>query len=327
MADVSEATAENGASSNLAVTPSGSSEDGIIPYILAVTMFLDALMANSNLKSSFIRDGGIELLLKLSEAPSLPANFGETRASRMLSATVAQLIETSPVLGLPSLLGRIQHMLDTLEPLVKDDEARPFFAPFLKSDLSLKDSAGGWDRESVKKVVSGTEIVKALLHLQTYIRTLYQCFPYGRQSVCNLPSVNVYDYYVRLIKGLGPLLCSILSEEMAVGSIVPAHWSNRKNSATRSNFPDLLPEPETPANVAVEAAEGQPASITETPAVSGKSDADQTSTSVTKPSPEEQNSPRFQNYQTLKSLLHSLMPTTFPFFQTIGKALFSAQRS
>ncbi|KAH8907116.1 E3 ubiquitin protein ligase TOM1-like protein [Coniochaeta sp. PMI_546] len=323
MADVSEGSVENASASNVAVTSSGSSEDGIIPYVLAVTMFLDALMANSNLKSSFIRDGGIELLLKLSEAPSLPANFGETRASRMLSATVAQLIETSPVLGLPSLLGRIQHMLDTLAPLVKDDEARPFFAPFLKSDLSLKDSAGGWDRESVKKVAGGTEIVKALLHLQTYIRTLYQCFPYGRQSTCNLPSVNVYDYYVRLIKALGPLLCSILSEEMAVGSIVPPHWSNRKNPATRSNFPDLLPEPAAAAaNGAAVAVEGEPASVAEARTAGEKSDADQTSTSVTKPSPEEQTSPRFQNYQTLKSLLHSLMPTTFPFFQTIGKALF-----
>lgn len=322
MADVSEGSVENGASSNVTVTASGSSEDGIIPYVLAVTMFLDALMANSNLKSSFIRDGGIELLLKLSEAPSLPANFGETRASRMLSATVAQLIETSPVLGLPSLLGRIERVLEILEPLVKNDEGRPFFAPFLKSDLSLKDSTGAWDRESVKKVAGGTGIVKALLHLQTYVRTLYQCFPYGRQSTCNLPAVNVYDYYVRLIKALGPLLCSILSEEMAVGSVVPHHWSNRKNPASRSSFPDLLPEPEAPANGTVEAPEGASASTAEVPAVSGTSDADQASTSVSKPSPEEQTTPRFQNYQTLKSLLHSLMPTTFPFFQTIGKALF-----
>jgi E3 ubiquitin-protein ligase HUWE1 len=319
MADVGEVPVENGAFSILTVSPNGGCEDGIIPHVLAVTMFLDALMANVNLKSSFVRDGGIELLLQLSEAPSLPANFGDTRASRMLSATVAQLIETSPVVGLPSLLGRIQDMVDTLEPLVRKDVDRPFFAPFITPDLSLKDADGGWKRQSVRKVAGGTKTIKALLNAQSLIRILYQCFPYGRQSTCNLPAVNVYDYYTKLIKSLGPLLCSILSEEMALTSIVPSHWSNKKNPAVRGHFPDLTVEPEPSTNGTPAVDDGSIAGVAH---LSANTDTEQISTPASKPSEEEQTSPRFQNYQTLRTLLHSLMPTTFPFFQTIGKAIF-----
>lgn len=336
MADANEESTEDGAYKSAVSPPPGGSEDGIVPYVMAVAMFLDALMANSNLKSTFIRDGGIELLLQLCSSPSLPANFGETRASRMLSATVAQLIETSPVIGLPSLLGRIEDMLRLLEPMVKKETPGPFFAPYLEPDLRLKDPAGGWDREAVRNLASGgTAWVQALLHIQTYVRTLYQCFPYGRQSVCSLPAVNVYDYYVRIIKALGPLLRSVLSEEMAIGSIVPPHWSNRKNPAL---FPDLMPEAVASSNAAataVETEQPEPAPAAEaaaeaaveaameaTPATTGTLIVDQVGSSVAKPSPEEQASARFQNYQSLMTLLHSMMPNTIPFFQTIGKSLF-----
>lgn len=47
----------------------------------------------------------------------------------------------------------------------------------------------------------------------------------------------------------------------------------------------------------------------------------QESTPRPKPTQEEQSSPQFRNYRTLGTSLHSLMPTAFPFFQTIGKAL------
>jgi E3 ubiquitin-protein ligase HUWE1 len=329
MADASEERVDPNPSIK---TPSAAEEgQGIVPYIMAVTMFLDALMANNNLKSTFIRDGGIELLLQLCESWSLPANFGETRASRMLSATVAQLIETSPVIGLPSLLGRIESVLATLQPMLAKKTSAPFFAPYLQSDLRLRNSTSGWDEQAVVELANGTAWIQALLHIQTYVRILYQCFPYGRGSVCTFPAVNVYDYYRRIVKGLGPLLRVVLTEEMAIGGIVPPHWSNRKNPAY---FPDLLPEQDasaTPAGTVQDAAtpmeEGQPglpASAddgTETALSTGNPAGDQI-VSGARPSPEEQTSARFQNYQSLMTSLHSMMPNTIPFFQTIGKSLF-----
>ncbi|KAB5586032.1 hypothetical protein GE09DRAFT_1210617 [Coniochaeta sp. 2T2.1] len=327
MADVNDEVVGDAASSIVTVKTSegvaGASENGIISYILAVTMFLDALMANSNLKSSFIRDGGIELLLNLSEAPSLPANFGDTRASRMLFATVAQLIETSPVIGLPSLLKRIERNLDTLKPLVEKGGSPSFFADFLAPDLRLKNpSTDDWDAEAVRKAVATAGSVKALLHLQSFIKILYSCFPYTRNVTCTLPAVNVYDYYERIIKALGPLLCSVLSEEMAISTVVPQHWSSRKSSSGRSTFPDLFPEPEVPVNGTEGTSQVENTPIAETAPGAGAADVAQVSTSVPKPTPEEQGSARFRNYLTLKALLHSLMPSTFPFFQTIGKSIF-----
>jgi E3 ubiquitin-protein ligase HUWE1 len=211
----------------------------ITPYILALGTFLTALIANSNLKSSFVRDGGIELLLDLSVAPSLNHNFGETAASRTLHAVTSQLVESSPMLGLPSLLNRIQSAVDTLDPLVNKKGSYPFLSPFLIPDLSLATSSGEWDHAIIPKVANGTKVVKALLNAQSLIKTLYQSFPFSnRQGTVNLHPVNVFDYYTRLIKSLGPLLRNVLCEEMFSVTLVPPHWSNRKTANSQDRLND-----------------------------------------------------------------------------------------
>ncbi|KAL2160406.1 hypothetical protein VTH06DRAFT_1579 [Thermothelomyces fergusii] len=82
--------------------------------------------------SSFIRDGGIELLLQLSEAPSLPGDFESTNASRSLAHALATVIGTGQILGLPSLLNRAHAALNDLEPLNDEaewDQAEPSKPP------------------------------------------------------------------------------------------------------------------------------------------------------------------------------------------------------
>jgi E3 ubiquitin-protein ligase HUWE1 len=280
----------------------------ITPYILALSHFLNQFMGTSNLKPAFVQAGGIELLLDLMEAPSLQDDFGDTNASRVLSQVVAQLIESNQIVGHPSLLNRILDTLSTLQPLIKREESYPFFGPFLIPDLSLRDSKGGWDQTMARKVADGTAVVKALVNFQNLIRTLYQSFPYSSRSQAHsLPQVNIYDYYTRLIKDLGPLLRQVLSEEMSIRALVPQNWTGSKLSLEREG--DLVTPPVDDAAVA---------DVLTASWTAGTQDASASSKSL---SEEEQSTVQYRNFHTLRGLLHSILPSTLPFFQTTGKSL------
>ncbi|KAL1884389.1 hypothetical protein VTK73DRAFT_83 [Phialemonium thermophilum] len=318
-------SATNGGSpktANDSTSPSQSvfgSDAAVTPFIGALSSFLTQAISNSNLKSAFICRGGIELLLDLADAPSLPYDFGESGASRTLSQILSQLIEASPILGLPAILNRLQDSIDALRPLVNMEGSHPFFAPFLDPDFSPKAPSGELDPELVWKVSSGTSLVKSLLNTQTLIKILYQCFPYSnRHGTSTLPSVNVFDYYTRLIKSLGPLLRTVLAEEMSIAHVVPQRWSNRKLSDLEERLVDV-----TPSDAVTSV--GGVGGATHSDEAGASALAERTSQDIPshlkKPSAEEVSSPAYQNYQVLRVLLHSLMPTTLPFFQTIGKAL------
>ena len=289
----------------------------ITRHIWAVSTFLLTLAGTTTLKMPFIREGGIELLLDLMVAPSLPCGFGDTTASRMLSQVAAQLIEANQIIGLPSLLNRIQDTLQELQPLVNRDKSHPFFAPFIIPDLSKEDAAGNWN-QTVRKVADGTPVVKALVNLQTLIRTLYQAFPFStRAYTVSLPPVNVYDMYTRVLEGMGPILEEILIEEMEIGYLVPPHWTKQKTKARASGSsstasgsaaldaedalaPDVAPLSRSAGGV-------EPEVAVETKNLSG----------------EEASSTQFRNFHNLCGLLHSMLPSALPFFQNLGRALLS----
>jgi len=285
----------------------------ITPYIGAVSSFLNAIFHNSSLKSSFIRDGGIELLLQLSEASSLPGDFETTSASRSLAHALAAAIEASPILGLPSLLNRIHTAIDDLEPLLSKKGAQPFFAPFVVPQLSIQNDKGEWDQGLVRKVAGGTRVVKALVRLQTLLRTLYQSFPYSsRQATVSMPAVNVFDYFISLINRLGPLLRDAATEDMALAALVPQHWLG--NQSFTQDGVEVVPSPPAPA--ASEETKPEDASL-----ALSVDKAAEASTTPKEPTKEERSTTRFQNYFVISRLLNSLTPSTLPFFQTIGKVL------
>ncbi|GAB1313177.1 E3 ubiquitin-protein ligase tom1 [Madurella fahalii] len=287
--------------------------NAISPYIWAASSFLNTLFSNSSLKATFIRDGGIELLLELSEAPSLPEDFDNTPASRVLSQVLAQLIEASPVLGIPSLLNRIHAAVDDLQPLVGREGVHPFFAPFIVPDLSLINDNGQWDQSVVRKVAGGTRAVKALVKLQALIKTLYQSFPYStRHAVATMPAVNVFDYFSALIKRLGPLLRDIITEEMAIAALVPQHWTG-----SRQPLHDGTELPTPPGFTAGDGDTPDDEGVIS----SSRNKASESTAQAKKPTLEERSSIRFQNYNVIHRLLHSLTPSALPFFQTIGKTL------
>ncbi|KAI1381572.1 hypothetical protein F4677DRAFT_129916 [Hypoxylon crocopeplum] len=301
-------------------TPGNSTVDAssITPYIHAISSFLSAYISNSNLKMHLVNNGGIEWLLDLSTSPSLPHNFGDSQASRSLQLVVSQLIETSPIIGLPSLLQRTQAAIDVLRPVTQAQEAGSYFLPFLQADTNLADQAGS---DVMKRFTRGTQSAKALLNAQSLIKTLYQCFPFSsRAQTVTLHPVIVFDYYDRLIKSLGPLLRAVILEEAAISNSVPENWSTRKQgqSADRQG---LSNNASASGDGTAVPAESEDSSLPDVLSSGALWKAAKTSSPNDGPSKSEQSSPRYQNYRTLRLLLHSLMPATFPLFQTLGKAL------
>ncbi|KAF9878931.1 ubiquitin-protein ligase [Colletotrichum karsti] len=306
---------------------SASSYEDITPYVYAVSSFLSAYFNNNTLKAHFISYGGLELLLDIAELPSLPHDFCDSHASRTLNLVISQLVEQSPVIGLPSLLKRAQAAVDTLKPLAdwkeNSNERTPYFGPFLSPDDKLTvEHVRSLDAEAQERALQGTKMVKALLNAQSLIKTLYECFTSSpRSNSVQLYPINVFDYYVELVKSLGPLLKAVLAEEGAEHNVLPQHWW-AKRPAPGSDLMVLLEGPNGTQPTAETDADNVPASEETAGAGSNAAPATNSSPQHKVASKQEQATPRYRNYDTLRILIHSMVPSTFPFFQQLGKALF-----
>lgn len=300
-----------------AETERESSSESFTPYIYALSTFLTTFLSNTVLKNNFIDHGGIELLLDICQSPSLTAGYGDSMASRVLNQVVSQLIEHGAAQGLTSLLNRAQRAIDVLEPLsTKTEAVPPYFAPFLAPDLGVTYSAA----EAAEIISTGTNIVKALLNAQTFIKIISDCFASSRSNVLQFYPINVYDYYLKLVKSIGPLLRGVLAEEAGELTAVPQHWSLRRHSpplegSNRGTGADAEADDTSLPDVLNGTDGWRPND--------GSADASSTS----RPTEQEQASPRFQNYETLRILLHPMIPTSFPLFQTMGKALLPRRES
>ncbi|TWU74892.1 hypothetical protein ED733_003614 [Metarhizium rileyi] len=283
----------------------------LTPYIHGLANFLTGYLSNALLKANFVKKGGIELLLDLCESPSLDASFGDSSASRVLNQVIAQLIEHSPVRGLPSLLRRAQSNVDVLKPLAsKTEPLPPYFGAFLASDLHIWSD----DPQESKLVFQATQKIKALLNAQTFIKIISDCFTTSRSNTLQFYPVTVYDYYLKLVKSIGPLLRGVLAEEAGELSVVPQHWSLRRQGFLGVN----------------NTSEGRDVGASEDTSIpdvlnnatrSWPSAVDTDTSAPVQPTEQERSSARFMNYEILRTLLHPMVPTSFPLFQSLGKAL------
>lgn len=306
-------TAQESSSQQSDLSPSAKTPESITTYINALASFLNAYISNSSLRASLTKSGGIEYLLDIMVLPSLPHEFADSTALGLLQQVLANIIEHAPVVGMPSLLNRIRATMSSLEPLLSSSPSPSFFRPFVEPGVTLgQGEEGAWNADLVRQVSSGTDVAKALLNIQSLLKTLWSCFPYqSRHSSVSLPAVNVYDHFHEVVKALGPLLRVVLSEEISLITLVPQHWTARKLANVRPGSSSELLMGE------------QDISLAQMLGGAGLNlPADQADSSrQNRPSTEEQSTAQYQNYQILRVLLQSLMPSAYSFFQTLGKAL------
>ncbi|KAI1431794.1 hypothetical protein GGR50DRAFT_697649 [Xylaria sp. CBS 124048] len=304
-----------------AESPPGSRlvDSSICPYIDAVAGFLSHYISNQSLKMSLITNGGIEQLLDLYTSPSLPPlSSSGTFPARGLQTVLSSLVESSPIVGLPSLLKRTQNAIDRLEVIVKSDNSTGYFKPFLTQDVFLN---GHTTRDLMKHLATGTSVVKALLNAQSLMRVLCHSFPYtSRTPAVTLHAVNLFDYHSRLIRSLGPLTRAIILEDTALSTIVPQHWYSKdieslsQQGAIRGS---AFPKGDGEANSDLRDIT-LPTIVSPTAMwywAQGKPSKSSQETKILRLSPQ------YRNFQTLKALFDSTLPTSLPLLQTYGKSL------
>lgn len=280
--------------------------ESFIPYVYALASFLTAYLSNYGLKTNFVDKGGIELLLDICQSPSLTEAYTESVACRTLNSVVAQLVDHAPMRGLPNVLKRAQLAVDALQPLAsRQDDAPSCFAPFLTPHLEypLSHSEG-------QAVKNGSRLLRALLNAQTFFKILSECFLTSRSNTLQFYPVNMYDYYLNLIQATGPILRGVLTEEAAQLAIVPQQWSFQKHPSENGDHENK--------------SDGDP-DDTSMPsllsgAVSWKSQMG-TDKSLFDSKEDDKSSTRYRNFKVIGLLLHPMKQSTFPLFQSIGKAL------
>jgi len=309
------------------------------PYIYVVATFLSAMFSNSAVRIAFMEKGGNEYVLDLAELPSLPYDFGNDKAGRILHTVIALLAEQKPHLILPSLLKRAQAAADILTPFAEYTQrksGKAYFAPFVAEETIDSD-----DSETIDRIASGTRLVKAFVSLHSHTAALDKCLqPQGynnhRSSIPSFTQVNLTDYYVHFIKSLGPLLAAATTEDFILtkGGLVPAHWK-------KAVFPDsyrafendpvedfMVGETQT---IITDATTG-----IETVAISSTNVEDQIAPNLAPTQPgekssssgqgaqavskKERDSPRFKNFRTLRYLLSRLPFKISAFYQALGRA-------
>lgn len=313
MTDIAGTAQDDSSPQQSDLAPGAKTPESITPYINALASFLNAYISNSSLRTSLTKSGGIEYLLDIMVLPSLPHQFADSTALGLLQQVLSNTIEHAPVVGMPSLLNRIRATMSSLEPLLSSSPSPSFFRPFVEPGVNLgRSEEGAWNVDLVRQVSSGTDVAKALLNIQSLLKTLWSCFPYqSRHSSVSLPTVNVYDHFHEVVKALGPLLRVVLSEEISLITLVPQHWTARKLANVRpGSSSELLMGDQDISLAQVLGGAGL-----DLPA--DQADSSQQS----RPSTEEQSTAQYQNYQILRVLLQSLMPSAYSFFQTLGKAL------
>jgi E3 ubiquitin-protein ligase HUWE1 len=308
---------------NIQLSGDASPKAEMTAYIQAVATFLATMFSNSSIRTDFTSKGGIEYLLDLADSPCLTHEFADAPHSQNLHSVIAQLAEQKPHLTIPSLLHRAQLAAEALAPFADHNGSLPFFHPFV--DREAQKTA------DIELLAKGTDFAKALVNVQSLLSTLsawFQGMAYNHRNSVSFHQLNLGDYYVRLVRSLGPLLGASLREEFELNEIAPNHYKQAgraKNSLfsepiadiTLGNEPYSAPTEASEEVRATESNNGAP-----TPAVnsSPSTRGDSQPKLITKA---EQDSPEFKNFQVLRFLLSRMPRSISLFFQMLGKNLFS----
>lgn len=307
--------------------PEDESENNITPYISAVANFLSSMFNNSSIRNVFMEKGGVEYILDLAELPILPNSSSDERSHRNMHTVIALLSEQKAHILVPSLIKRTQAAADTLLSFTQHRGSDAYFAGFVQSGKASE------DRSADHLLASGTSLVEAMVTVQNLTTALRQCFStpiYSRSQISSFTSMNLADYYVRLVKSLGAILAASIKEDFKIMKLVPRSWRR----AGRQLFPSHISEVSEPLIPTIDSTEEVlhsllPEAQGSAPMTTLVSDSSGAEKPITARSlshtitPEERNSPEFKNFQNLHFLLGK-MPNTIPvFLQVLGKAIVS----
>ncbi|KFY67983.1 hypothetical protein V497_00118 [Pseudogymnoascus sp. VKM F-4516 (FW-969)] len=298
-------------------------ENNVTPYIAAVANFLSALFNNAGIRNQFMENGGVEPILDLAELPVLPSSPSDERSHRNMHTVIALLAEQKAHILVPSLIKRAQAAADTLLPFAQHQGPEAYFAKYIDDDKVTGDNSYNLAR--------GTSFVEAMVTTQNLCMALRQCISspiYSRNQTSSFSSMNLADYYVRLVKSLGGILAASIKEDFKLMKLAPRHWRSAGRQSVQL-FMNDAPEPLIPTIDSTEEALHSllPEAQGTAPMATLVTDSSGAENPIHKPattktlSTEEKVSPEFKNFQNLHYLLGKMPISLSIFFQVIGKGL------
>ncbi|KFY45111.1 hypothetical protein V494_01149 [Pseudogymnoascus sp. VKM F-4513 (FW-928)] len=324
MTGVSAETAAPSKASQPVIAAEEDRENHVTPYIAVVANFLTSLFNNAGIRNLFMENGGVESVLDLAELPILPTTPGDERSHRNMHTVIALLAEQKAHILVPSLIKRAQAAADTLMPFTQHQGSEAYFAKFIDG---CKPSN---DRFTDNLLARGTSLIEAMVTAQNLCMALRQCIAspvYSRSQASSFSSMNLADYYVRLVKSLGAIVAASIKEDYKLMKLAPRHW-RRAGRHTAQMFMSEAPEPLIPTIDSTEEAlhsllpEAQGTAPMATLADSSGAENPIPKPNATKTlSTEEKHSPEFRNFQNLHYLLGKIPISMSIFFQVIGKGL------
>ncbi len=320
MTGVAEAESGHGPASDV------KSRTSMISYINVVSGFLATLLAQPSTRTVFMEKGGVEYLLDLAELPILAKSPSEERAHRNMHTVIATLADHKAHLVIPSLMKREQAAADKLLSFTRHNDNEAYFAAFVQ---------GGVDNTAVPELsIRGSLLPEALITLTNLTAALKQCITapsYGTsRDKQPFNTLNLADYYTRLVKSLGPILGASSKEEFKLAKIVPRSW---RRSVKNAAYPPVggadtaLPTADGTREAldAIMQQNGGSASMGSVPAAGEQPVAAQSST-PTALKEDEKLRPEYQNWTDLRSLLSKVTSTVPNFLHTLGRALIGKQK-
>ncbi|KFY50994.1 hypothetical protein V496_09038 [Pseudogymnoascus sp. VKM F-4515 (FW-2607)] len=306
------------------VTPAGDDrENNVTPYIAAVANFLSALFNNAGIRNLFMENGGVESILDLAELPVLPTSPSDDRSHRNMHTVIALLAEQKAHILVPSLIKRAQAAADTLMPFTQHQGPEAYFGKFIKDCKPSNDRTDNL-------LARGTSLVEAMVTAQNLCLALRQCISspiYSRNQTSSFSSMNLADYYVRLVKSLGAILAASIKEDFKLMRLAPRHWRRARRQSAPMFMIDA-PEPLIPTIDSTEEALHSllPEAQGTAPMATLVTDSSGAENPIHKPqplslTPEESQSPEFKNFRNLHNLLGKMPISMSIFFQVIGKGL------
>lgn len=282
-------------------------------YIRVLCRFLSGFFSNHSMCAAYIEADGVESILDISSLACLDPKASESRSMNEEFGRVVQvLVEQKPHIAVPSLIKRTQQTLERLEPMLEHTGKQAFFAPFTSADTSADTAITSHGTDYVKSLVSAFTLVGAMT-------LTFQSQMYTTRSAHNVSSqVNLADMYACLVDSLGKLHRSCVWEEIMLQRNMPPEWE-KETRVKSSGFGNVEAD-----FVFRMGTNDRPSEVAPPPAVEGSSNSGATvaeAAGTEAIAPLSQDSARFKNTQTLRTLLSKIPTETAPFCQSLGKLL------
>ncbi|KAG0034694.1 hypothetical protein BGZ82_005652, partial [Podila clonocystis] len=210
-------------------------KDSLVAQLIeGAARFCESFFQNSSNARDFLKDNGVDLLMKFYRLPTLPYDLANTPAFFTLSHLLKLLSETNPAVAVAAVVNEVNQRLDAVKPLLESQNAGSQLIKYIDiSSLSESD------------VAQGNAILSSLISLHALSGLLSDmycapAFSHGRNSASVL-SAFVTAQGDKALSGLGQLHRMCLWESIVMKRIFQKGWNDPNPKAKKLLNNPLIP--------------------------------------------------------------------------------------